>query len=73
MFIKNNLLEMILTLAALGIGVGLAVMASVFERRPRTSFQPNLVPTTPLLFAGILIALLAIIHVANLMGVKTGR
>jgi hypothetical protein len=73
MFLEDNLLEMTVTLTALGAGLGLAATAAILERRPRTSFQPRLIPTTPLMFAGILVALLAVIHVVNLMGIKTGR
>jgi hypothetical protein len=65
--------EMILTLVAFGFGLGLAATASVLERRPRTSLRPQLIPTTLVMFAGVLVSLLALIHLANLMGIKTGR
>lgn len=73
MFLDDNSLEMTLTILAFGFGLGLAATATILERRPRQSLAPRLVPTTPLMFAGVLVSILALVHVANLMGVKTGR
>ncbi len=54
--------------AALGSGVGLAL----YDRRPRESLSPPMLPTIPLLLISGLIALLALVHLVNLFGVKTG-
>ena len=62
-----------ITLAALALGGGLAGTMAWLERRPRNSLTPRLLPTTPFLFAGGLIAILALVHLANLWGVHTGR
>jgi hypothetical protein len=43
------------------------------ERRPRTSLDPLLVPTTPIMFGGGVLALLALVHLVNMAGIHTGR
>ncbi|MGI9463833.1 MAG: hypothetical protein ACR2OM_07835 [Aestuariivirgaceae bacterium] len=50
-------------------GLGLAGMMIWRERRPRKRVMPSLVPTTPVMFAGILIALLAIAYMLSLAGI----
>jgi hypothetical protein len=73
MFLDDNQLELIITVMVFGMGLGLAGTASILERKPRKSLEPRLIPTTLLMFAGILVSLLALIHIANLLGIKTGR
>lgn len=65
--------ELILTLTGLAAGAGLAAAAVWLERRPREDFEPRLVPTTPIMFAGLLMVVLAAVHLLNLYGVHTGR
>jgi hypothetical protein len=65
--------EFRITLAVLTAGLALAAMMVWLERRPRRSLEPRLVPTTPFLFAGTLLAILAFVHLLNLWGVHTGR
>ncbi|MCA3555003.1 hypothetical protein [Aestuariivirga sp.] len=43
------------------------------ERRPRKSLTPRLIPTTPVLLIFGFIGLLALVHLANLYGIQTGR
>ncbi len=43
------------------------------ERRPRTDLTPSLLPSTPLILFGGIVALLALVHLVNLLGVHTGR
>lgn len=59
----------LILLASIGGVAGMAVL----ERRPRDSFKPNLIPTTPILYASGLVAILALVHLLNLYGVQTGR
>jgi hypothetical protein len=56
------------------LAAGLMVVATMawLERRPRASLSPRLVPTTPFMFAGGLVALLALVHLLNLAGIHTG-
>jgi hypothetical protein len=62
-----------ITLAALACGAGLIAIMAWLERRPRQSLNPRLLPTTPFLLAGGLVAVLALVHLINLLGLHTGR
>jgi amino acid transporter len=66
---SNFLITLAIALVAMTI-VGIAAWR---ERRPRQRLEPSLVPAAPvILFSGI-VALLAIVHLVNLLGVHTGR
>ena len=43
------------------------------ERRPREKLEPRLIPTTPLIIIFAFVGLLALVHLANLYGIHTGR
>jgi hypothetical protein len=62
--------ETIITAVALVAGICLIAYAAIAERRPRQSLNPRLIPTTPLLFIGVVIVLLALLHIATIAGVK---
>jgi hypothetical protein len=65
--------EFWLTLAIF-LGAALVVAGMSFlERRPRTTLNPRLLPTTPVLLVAGLIGLLAFVHLLNLWGIHTGR
>ena len=66
-------LELWLTIAALVAGAALAGAMVWLERKPRHSLEPHLVPTTPFLFIGAAMALVALVHLLNLFGIHTGR
>ena len=61
------------TAAGLVLGFGLAAIMAILERRPRKDLNPRLIPTTPVMFLGVLIGLLALVHLLNLTGIHTGR
>ena len=61
------------TFAAFLLGIVLVGLMVWIERRPRTDINPRLMPTTPFMFAGALIGLLALVHLLNLWGIHTGR
>lgn len=63
-------METTVTCGALVLGIGLVGLASWLERRPRDILRPRLVPTTPLMFAGALVAILAVVHLLTLLGVS---
>ncbi len=65
----NFLITLAIAVAAMTV-VGVVVWR---ERRPRQSLNPSLVPATPLLLFSGTVALLAIVHLVNLLGVQTGR
>ena len=54
-------------------GVGLVAVMAWLEKRPRKSLDPRLVPTTPLMFLGAFICLVAVVHIVNTFGIHTGR
>jgi hypothetical protein len=54
-------------------GVALSSVMVMLERQPKQSLNTRLIPTTPLLFIGAVIAMLALVHLLNLSGVHTGR
>ena len=58
-----------LSIAALIGGLALAGTMAWLESRPRQKLMPSLIPTTPVMFAGIIVALLAIAHMLSLSGV----
>lgn len=62
--------ETIITVLALVSGLCLIAYAAIAERRPRKSLNPRLIPTTPLMFIGVVIVLLAFLHIATIAGVK---
>jgi hypothetical protein len=45
----------------------------VLEKRPRSSLNPPLIPTTAVMLVSGFVAILALIHLINLIGGHTGR
>ena len=68
-----NTLELSFTFSALAIGVAVVAIMVWVERRPRKSLDPHLVPTTLFMFLGAFVSLIAVVHLANLFGLHTGR
>ena len=62
-----------ITLAVLFVCAGVVGFLSWQERQPRKSLEPRLIPTTPVIIIFVFIALVALVHLANLYGIKTGR
>jgi uncharacterized membrane protein len=70
---KQNIVEISLTYGGLVLGLALVTIMAWLERRPRKSLDPRLVPTTPLMFLGAFICLVAVVHIVNTFGIHTGR
>ena len=70
---NQNIVEMSLTFGGLTLGLALVAIMVWIERRPRNSLDPPLVPTTPLMFVGAFICLIAMVHIVNIYGIHTGR
>ncbi|HUQ38231.1 MAG TPA: hypothetical protein VM144_17820 [Aestuariivirga sp.] len=70
---KQNIVEMSLTYGGLALGLGLVIVMAWLERRPRKTLNPRLLPTTPLMFLGAFICLVAVIHIVNSFGIHTGK
>ncbi|MFO0990976.1 MAG: hypothetical protein U1E67_03480 [Hyphomicrobiales bacterium] len=62
--------ETIVTAIAFVLGLALVAYAAIAERRPRTSLNPRLIPTTPLMFIGVVMILLSLLHFATIAGVQ---
>ena len=62
--------ETIVTAVAFVLGLGLVAYAAIAERRPRKSLNPRLIPTTPLMFIGVVIILLSLLHFATIAGIQ---
>ena len=59
-----------MTWAVFGFGVLLVVLMCWRESRPRKSMEVSIWPTTPFLLAGAFLAVLAVVHLFTLYGVK---
>ena len=70
---KQNIIEMSLTYGGLVVGAALVAVMAWLEKRPRKTLSPRLLPTTPLMFLGAFICLIAVIHIVNSYGIQTGR
>jgi hypothetical protein len=62
-------MEVFLTVAALICGLALSLGMVWLERRPRRGLNPRLLPTTPFMFVGVLLVILAVVHTLSLLGV----
>ena len=65
--------QFLLTFLVLVMAVIVIARMVVLERRPRDDLNPRLLPTTSILIASCFVALLALIHLANLAGIHTGH
>jgi len=63
-------IETMITAAALVCGMGMLAYGAIAERRPRHNLNPRLIPTTPVMFAGVIIILLALLHLATIFGIQ---
>jgi preprotein translocase subunit Sec61beta len=61
------------TLILLAASLAAAGLLTWLERRPAELGKVRLLPTTPLIFLSILVAVVMLVHLANLMGVHTGN
>lgn len=69
----SDAFELWITVAILLASLAAAGLLSWLENRPKTSLNPKLIPTTPLLLASGFIGLLALVHLVNIFGIHTGR
>ena len=70
---QQNIVEMSFTYGGLAFGIALVAIMVWLEKRPRKSLGPRMLPTTPLMFLGIFICLIAVVHIVNTFGIHTGR
>jgi uncharacterized iron-regulated membrane protein len=57
-----------ITIALLAVGLAISGVTIWLERRPRTNLDVRMIPTTPLLMVGVVMALVATIHLLGLLG-----
>jgi len=70
---KQITVGMLLTYGGLALGLTLVGVMAWLEKRPRKTLDPRMVPTTPLMFLGAFICLVAVIHIVNSFGIHTGK
>jgi hypothetical protein len=69
MYTTHLLLTVFVFVAALLIVARMVIL----EKRPRDDINPRLIPTTTVLMVSAFVALLALIHLLNLIGINTAR
>ena len=57
-----------ITIALLMAGLAISGAMIWLERRPRKSFDVRTMPTTPFLMVGVVMALVAAVHLLSLLG-----
>jgi hypothetical protein len=72
-FLMSTSLNFWITIAVFLFSGSLIAVLVRMERRPRETLEPRLIPTTPLIIIFAFIGLLALVHLANLYGIHTGR
>jgi hypothetical protein len=70
---NQDFTELSITFGCLALGLIVVGWMTWMERRPPKSFEPRLVPTTPIMFIGAFVSLIAVVHLVNLFGGHTGR
>ena len=65
--------QFIITLVVLVAALLIIVRMVILEKRPRSDLNPRLIPTTPVMIVSGFVAMLAIIHLVNLIGLHTGK
>jgi hypothetical protein len=73
MLTNPGIIELSFTFGGLALGIVAVGGMAWLERRPRKSLEPRLFPTTPIMFLGAFVSLVAVVHLVNLYGVHTGR
>ena len=49
-------------------GLALIISMIILEKRPRKGLTPRLIPTTPVMFAGVIVMVLALLHLLTMAG-----
>jgi uncharacterized iron-regulated membrane protein len=57
-----------ITIALLAAGLAISGAMIWLERRPRKSLDVRTMPTTPFLMIGVVMALVAVVHLLSLLG-----
>ena len=65
--------QFVVTLIVFVVALLVVARMVILERRPRNHLNPSLIPTTPVMLASGFVALLALIHLVNLIGIHTGK
>jgi hypothetical protein len=66
-------LEFWITIGVFAICAALISFLSWLERQPRKSLNPRMIPTTPVIIFLAFVSIVALVHLANLYGIHTGR
>ena len=57
-----------ITIALLAAGLAISGVMIWLERRPRSRLDVRMIPTTPFLMVGVVMALMAAVHLGSLLG-----
>ena len=57
-----------ITIALLAAGLAISGAMIWLERRPRKNLDVRMIPTTPFLMVGVVMALVAAVHLLSLLG-----
>jgi amino acid transporter len=67
---NSNFIITLLVFLAASSAIGWVIWR---DKKPRESLSPGLVPTLPVMMFSGIVALLALVHLVNLLGIHTGR
>ncbi len=65
--------EFITTFLVFLVTVAVIVGLVIYERKPRQSLDPKMLPSTALMLGVGILSLLTLVHLVNLLGIHTGR
>ena len=65
--------EFITTFGIFMITVAAIIGLVIYERKPRQSLNPKMLPSTALMLGVGIVSLLVLVHLVNLLGIHTGR
>jgi amino acid transporter len=65
--------EFIITFLLFVAFLGTAISMRRLQKKPRDSLKPSLIPHTPILLLSGFLALIALVHLMNQLGIHTGR
>lgn len=63
-------MDVLVGLIGLVVGIAMVVVTVWREKRPRDGFDVSLIPTTPVMFAGALLAIVSVAYLLHAFGIS---